>query len=102
MSFRTPVVSGHIEEVLVPKESIPIPFAHTETAGSIEDVGMVEHPPIVLERSDVYTINDSANVQLQPEETSEARLTVQEGDETVQLPCPEFSDIRNGRRSLYK
>ena len=49
----------------VPKESVPVPLVCTETSGSIEDVEVVEHPTIVQEGSDVDTINDPANVQLQ-------------------------------------
>ena len=56
VSSPTPVVLEHIEEVPVPKESIPIPLVHIETAGSIEDVEMVEHPPIVQEGSNVDTM----------------------------------------------
>ena len=76
----TPVILVHIEEVPIPRESIPVPPVHTEIAGNTEDIQVVEHPPIVQEGFDVNAINNPADVQLQREESSGAHSLMQEGD----------------------
>lgn len=47
VSFPTPVIPEHIEEVPVPEEFVPFPLVHIEIAGSTKDIQVVKHPPIV-------------------------------------------------------
>ena len=92
MSSSTPVIPECIEEVPILEGFVPVPLVHTEATGSIEDIQIVEYPPFVQKGLDVNIINDPENVHLQHEETSEARLIVQDGDETVHLPSTELGD----------
>ncbi|KAJ8615072.1 hypothetical protein MRB53_034444 [Persea americana] len=92
VSSPTPIISDSVEEASVPEEFLLVPLVHTEAVGNTEDIQIVKHPPAVHEGLHVNTINDPTNVQLQPEETSEARLIVHEGDETVQFPSTKLGD----------
>ncbi|KAJ8632668.1 hypothetical protein MRB53_026004 [Persea americana] len=92
MSSPALVIPERIEEAPALEGSVPVPLVHKEIAGSTEDLRIVKHSLVVQEGLDVNTINDPADVQLQPEETSEACLIMWEGDETVQLPSTKPSD----------
>ena len=92
MSPSALVIPECIEEAPSLEGSIPVPLVHKKIAGSTEDLRIVEHPLVVQEGLDLNTINDPVNVQLQPEETFEAHLIMQEGDEKVQPPSTEPSD----------
>lgn len=88
-----PAGSEHAEEVLIPEKSIPSPYIHKEVAGNTECVEVKECPSAVQEGSDVNTMNVSANIQSQLEETYVARLSAQGGNEMVQLPFTQSNDM---------
>ena len=80
MSSPALIIPERIEEVPALEGSVLVPLVHKEIAGSTEDLRIVKHSLVVQEGLDVNTINDPADVQLQPEETSEACLIMREGD----------------------
>lgn len=47
MSTPAPVIPERIEEVPALEGFVPIPLVHKETLGSMEDLQIVEHPPVV-------------------------------------------------------
>eukprot|EP00268_Persea_americana_P023866 TRINITY_DN23388_c0_g1_i1.p1 TRINITY_DN23388_c0_g1~~TRINITY_DN23388_c0_g1_i1.p1 ORF type:complete len:318 (+),score=63.38 TRINITY_DN23388_c0_g1_i1:2059-3012(+) len=97
----TPTIPERVEKVPILEESVPTPFVHEEIAGSTETIPVEEHPPIVQEWLGLIVINATANVQSQPKETSKAHSSMQEREETIQLPFIESSDALVQGRTMY-
>lgn len=97
----TPTIPERVEKVPILEESVPTPFVHEEIAGSTETIPVEEHPPIVQEGLGLIVINATANVQSQLKETSKARSSMQEIEETIQLPFIESSDTLVQGRTMY-